>query len=409
MQRHSKNMQKKDLHKYEVPDKPGVYTFLEKNKILYIGKATSLRDRTRSYFNDDLIVSRGPRLVDMVTKADELKWEETDSVLEALILESLQIKKNQPFYNVKEKDDKSYLYVVVTNEMWPRILPVRGKDLGTTFSMDIVKRKYGPFTSGPSLRKALEIIRKIFPFYDTKSPVLRESKHQGAHLEFNRQIGRYPRDISHTEYLRNIKHVELFLSAKKKQIIPELEREMKRAAKEERFEDAERHKRQIFSLTHIQDVSLIKDDLRRIHGVRVEGYDVAHTSGQDTVGVMTVVVDGEIEKSQYRKFIIKEHGNNDVGSLSELLERRFSHPEWEYPKVIVVDGGVAQKNTALKVLDKLGLQIAVVAVTKDEHHRAKRILGLPGVSIPEGDIILANAEAHRYSLSFHRSRRDSIG
>lgn len=401
-------MQKKDLHKFELPDKPGVYTFLEKKKILYIGKATSLKDRVRSYFNDDLIVSRGPRLVDMVTKADAIKWEETDSVLEALILESLQIKKHQPFYNVKDRDDKSYIYVVVTNEPWPRILLVRGKDLGTTFSMDVVKARYGPFTSGPMLRKALEIIRKIFPFYDTKSVVTRDTKHQASHLEFNRQIGRYPRDISHTDYIRNIKHVELFLSAKKKQIIPELEREMKKAAKTERFEDAERFKRQIFSLTHIQDVSLINDDLRRVHGVRVEGYDVAHTSGKETVGVMTVVLDGEVEKEQYRKFIIKEHGNNDVGSLTELLERRFSHPEWEYPKVMVIDGGVAQKNAALKVLDTLGLQIAVVAVTKDEYHRPKKILGLPGVSVPEGDIILANAEAHRYSLSFHRKRRDNL-
>tara|TARA_B100000508_G_scaffold60333_1_gene47181 strand:- start:216742 stop:217953 length:1212 start_codon:yes stop_codon:yes gene_type:complete len=401
-------MQRKDLNNFDLPDKPGVYTFLEKKKILYIGKATSLRDRVRSYFNDDVISSRGPRIVDMVTKADEVLYEETDSVLEALILESLKIKKHQPFYNVKEKDDKSYLYAVVTKEEWPRVLAVRGKDLGTTFKLDLVKNKYGPFTSGPSLKKALDIIRKIFPFYDTKNAVTRESKHQGAHLEFNRQIGRYPRDVSHTEYVRNIRHIELFLSGKKKIILKELEKEMKKAAKEERFEDAQRHKRQMFSLTHIQDVSLIKNDLRRVHGVRVEGYDVAHTSGQDTVGVMTIVVDGEVEKKNYRKFLIKEHGNNDVGSLTELLERRFGHPEWEYPKVIVVDGGVAQKNAALKVLDRLGLQIPVVAVTKDEYHRPKKIIGLPGVSTPEGDIILANAEAHRYSISFHRSRRDNL-
>lgn len=400
-------MQRKDLHKFDLPDTPGVYTFLEKKKILYIGKATSLKDRVRSYFNDDVIASRGPRIVDMVTKADEVVYEETDSVLEALILESLKIKKHQPFYNVKEKDDKSYLYAVVTNEEWPRVLVVRGKDIGTTFDVKNIKKQFGPFTSGPMLRKALDIIRKIFPFYDTKHKVTTSSKSQKAHVEFNRQIRRYPRNISSEEYLRNIRHVDLFLSGKKKVILSELERDMKKAAKEERFEDAEYIKRQLFSLTHIQDVSLIKDDLRRVHGVRVEGYDVAHTSGKDTVGVMTVVLDGEIDKQNYRKFIIKEHGNNDVGSLTELLERRLAHAEWEYPRVIVVDGGTAQKNAALKVLDKLGLQIAVVAVTKDEYHRPKKIVGLPGVSVPEGDIILANAEAHRYSLSFHRSRRDT--
>lgn len=401
-------MQKKDLDKFKLPDTPGVYTFLEKGKILYIGKATSLRDRVRSYFNDDVIASRGPRIVDMVTKADEIIWEETDSVLEALILESLYIKKHQPFYNVKEKDDKSYLYAVITNEEWPRVLVVRGKDIGTTFDAKNIKKQFGPFTSGPMLRKALEIIRKIFPFYDTRHKITVVSKSQKAHLEFNRQIRRYPRNISLEEYLRNIRHVDLFLSGKKKLIISLLEKDMKRAAKEERFEDAEYIKRQLFSLTHIQDVSLIKDDLRRVHGIRVEGYDIAHTSGKETVGVMTVVVDGELEKQHYRKFIIREHGNNDVGALTELLERRFSHPEWEYPRVLVIDGGVAQKNAALKILDKLGIQIAVVAVTKDEYHRPKRIIGLKGVSIPEGDIILANAEAHRYALSFHRRRRDSL-
>lgn len=400
-------MERKDLHNYDLPDKPGVYTFLEGEDILYIGKATSLKDRVASYFNNDIIQSRGPRIVDMVTKADNLKWEETDSVLEALILESLKIKKEQPFYNARDKDDKSYLYAIITDEDWPRILLVRGKEIGTIFDTKLIRQKFGPYTSGPSLRKALEIIRKIFPFYDTKSPVTKKSKHQNAHLEFNRQIKRYPRDISHDEYLKNIRHIGLFLSGKKKQILTELEKEMKKAAKEERFEDAEYIKRQVFSLTHIKDISLISDDLRRTHGMRIEAYDIAHTSGQDTVGVMTVVKDGEPEKKEYRKFIVREHTNNDTGSLKEVLERRFSHPEWEYPKVLVVDGGITQRNAAKKVLEKLGLQIPIISVTKDEYHRPKKITGMKDIALPEQDIILANAEAHRYALSFHRSKRDA--
>lgn len=400
-------MERKDLHKYKLPDQPGVYTFLQGKDILYIGKATSLKDRVASYFNNDVIQSRGPRIVDMVTKADNLRWEETDSVLEALILESLKIKKEQPFYNARDKDDKSYLYAVITNEEWPRILLVRGKEIGSTFNVDLIQEKFGPYTSGPSLRKALNIIRKIFPFYDTKNPITNESKHQKAHLEFNRQIKRYPRDISHEEYVKNIRHIKLFLSGKKKQILSELEKEMKKAAKEERFEDAEYIKRQVFSLTHIKDISLISDELRRTHGMRIEAYDVAHTSGQHTVGVMTVVKDGEPERKEYRKFIIREHANNDTGSLKEVLERRFSHPEWEYPRVIVVDGSVAQRNAAKKVLESLGLRIPIVSVTKDEYHRPKTISGLKDIPLPEQDIILANAEAHRYAISFHRSKRDS--
>lgn len=401
-------MQKTDLKKFDLPDRPGVYTFLDGKEVLYVGKATSLKDRVRSYFNDDVIASRGPRIVDMVTRANNLAWEETDSVLEALILESLTIKKLQPFYNAREKDDKSYLYTIITNEAWPRVLLVRAKELGTIFDTALVDTMFGPFTSGPSLRKALEIIRKIFPFYDTKQPVLSGSKHQKTHLEFNRQIKRYPREIPHEEYLRNIRHIKLFLSGKKKQILSELEKDMKKAAKEERFEDAGRIKDQLFALTHIRDISLISDELRRTHGVRIEAYDIAHTSGQDTVGVMTVIVDGEPEKKSYRKFIIKEYGNNDVGALTEVLERRLSHPEWEYPKVIVVDGGVTQRNAAKKVLSTYGLMIPIVSVTKDEYHRPKKITGHTGLPVPEQDILLANAEAHRYALSFHRTKRGNI-
>ena len=401
-------MERKDLHKYDLPDVPGVYTFLHDDKILYIGKATSLKDRVASYFNNDVIQSRGPRIVDMVTRANALTWEETESVLEALILESLKIKKEQPFYNARDKDDKSYLYAVITKEEWPRVLLVRGKDLGTTFDPQLIKQQFGPFTSGPSLKRALEIIQKIFPFYDTKSPVQRDSKHVQANIEFNRQIERYPRNIDHETYLMHIRHVQLFLSGKKKQIIKELEKAMKDAARDENFEAAERIKRQLFSLTHIQDVALIKDEFRRTHGVRIEAYDVAHTSGKDVVGVMTVVVDGELEKSAYRKFIIREEKNDDIASLKELLRRRFSHAEWEYPKVIVVDGGVTQRNAATKILEEMELSIPIVSVTKDEYHRPKKISGMPNISIPEMDIILANAEAHRYALSFHRKRRDTL-
>lgn len=400
-------MERTNLNKHNLPDAPGVYYFKEGKTILYIGKATSLKDRVASYFNNDVIASRGPRIVDMVTKATDLAWEETDSVLEALILEALEIKKHQPAYNVKEKDDKSYVYTIITNEEWPRVLIIRGKEIGTSFDPALIKYQYGPFPSTVSLRKALSIIRKIFPFYDTKRPISDTSKHQKANLEFNRQIERYPRGIAHDEYLRNIRHIHLFLSGKKKQLLQELERLMKKLAKEEKFEEAERVKQQVFALGHIQDVSLIREDLRRTHGKRIEAYDIAHTSGAETVGVMVVLEDGELQKDQFRKFIIREHNNNDTGSLTELLERRFAHPEWPYPKVMVIDGGVGQKRAAEKVLESLGLQIPIIAIVKDEYHKPRKILGREYLTlVPEADVILANATAHTQAVAFHRKRRD---
>ena len=117
------------LKKLELPENPGVYIFRDYQKRpLYIGRATSLRDRTKSYFSNDLIETRGPRIVDMVTKAKSVTWEQTDSVLEAIILESALIKKYQPHYNVDERDDKSSYYVVVTDEAWPRVFLTRARD-----------------------------------------------------------------------------------------------------------------------------------------------------------------------------------------------------------------------------------------------------------------------------------------
>src|SRR3989344_4549655 len=122
-------MQRSDLKKYKLPDSPGVYLFKKVRKILYIGKATSLCDRVRSYFTSDLAAGRGDRIVGMIAEAASLSWQETDSVLEALILEANLIKKRQPPYNVDEKDNKSWNYVVITKEDFPRVLIIRGREL----------------------------------------------------------------------------------------------------------------------------------------------------------------------------------------------------------------------------------------------------------------------------------------
>jgi len=122
-------MKKSDLKKYKLPHNPGVYFFLKGKDILYIGKATSLGDRVKSYFGKDLINTRGPMILDMVVQTTKIKYEETDSVLEALILESNLIKKYQPKYNVKEKDNKSFNYVCITKDIIPKVLIIRGRNL----------------------------------------------------------------------------------------------------------------------------------------------------------------------------------------------------------------------------------------------------------------------------------------
>ena len=412
--RHTADMQRKELAKYNIPDSPGVYFFLgSKKEILYIGKATSLRDRLRSYFSSDLIAGRGPRIVKMVEDAQGLKWEETDSMLEALILEAKLIKKHQPPFNVREKDNKSFNYLVITHEAFPRVLVVRGRELELKWKDEDIKELFGPFPQGGQLREALKIVRKIFPYRDKCAPCAETGKSKPC---FNRQIGLCPGvcsgEVSARSYAQTIRHISLLFSGKKHALVEKLEKEMGNLAKKEMYEEAATARRQVHALTHIRDISLIRRDSMRDEvprGMRVEGYDVAHTSGTQSVGVMTVILDGEREAGSYRTFNIRHLGNNDVGSLTQLLKRRFAHPEWPYPRLLVVDGGKGQLNAAKKTLKAFGIEIPVVAVVKDEYHKPREILGDESSAKQyEREILLANAEAHRFSLARHRRKRDKV-
>ena len=315
-------MKKEELKKLKIADRPGVYIFRKGKNICYVGKATSLRNRVRSYFGKDLIATRGPLLVDMVFQADKVECRSTESVLEALILEAELIRKYKPWYNTKEKDDKSFNYVGITKERTPRVITVRGKELkeqenfsrltlprvrgGTYATRNFLVpfvRIFGPFPHGPQLREAMKIIRRIFPYLDNQSK-------QG--YKFYEQIGLAP-DVSTKEgvelYKKNIKNLKLFFEGKKKRILKNLEKDMKKYAKAREFEKAGEMKRQIFALKHINDVALLQGEsslpgrpLLGEGGVRIESYDIAHMSGRNMVGVMTVVENGEAQKSEYRKF-----------------------------------------------------------------------------------------------------------
>ena len=405
-------MGKQDLKKKHLPDTQGVYMFIgAQKKILYIGKATSLRSRVRSYFDKDIKDKRGQHIATMVEQAKGVDFIETDSVLEALILEASLIKKHGPHYNTKEKDDKSFNYIVITKEDFPRVLIVRGREL---FGSKVSKLKYeikytfGPFPQGTVLKDALKIVRKIFQFRDKCTPVSGRSC-------FNRQIKLCPGvcsgEISKKEYAKVVQNIRLFLDGKKGQIVKKLEREMRIAAKKLEFEKANKIKKTIFALKHIQDVALIKETLHTVNdNFRIEAIDVAHISGKFVVGVMTVVEDGEVKKSDYRKFKIKSfEGVNDTKALKEILERRLAHPEWQLPKLFVVDGGKAQKNTAEKVLKEAGVIIPVVGVVKDERHKPKNIIGKRVlVEKHEKEILLANYEAHRFAIKYHRLLRQKL-
>jgi excinuclease UvrABC nuclease subunit len=418
-------MEFQDFQKKKLPGHPGVYYFLGKRKeILYIGKATSLRSRVRSYFDIDIHEKRSTLIANMVRDAKSIAWTETPSVLEALILEVNLIRTHKPRYNTISKDDKSFNHLIITDEEFPRVLVIRGKDIDYSKGNPryterngnevVCQYVFGPFPQGQLFREALQLVRKLFKFYDEKAKVTpKASRLAKGTLDFNRQIGLYPDGVTKAEYARTIRHIRYFFEGKKEAVIKDLERDMMRHAKREEFEQASILKKRVFALRHIQDVSLMKDDFR-VHkddkGIRIEAYDVAHMGGKDMVGVMTVVEGRETAPGDYRKFIIRDcEGSNDPKALREVLTRRFNHPEWKFPDLIVVDGSTAQKNAAERVLRQRDLLIPVVGVVKDEKHRPKRIIG-PQKLIEEHErsIILANGESHRFAITFHRTKRKLV-
>ncbi len=401
-------MQKNELIRYELPDSPGVYLFWKGEELLYVGKATSLKDRTKSYFTHDLIQARGERIRGMIESATTLTWNATDSVLEALILEANLIKKHQPPFNILEKDNKSYNYLVITKEQYPRVLVLRGRELFQQWNDKDIKHLFGPFPQGGSLKEALKLVRKIFPYRDMCTP-------ESGKPCFNRQLGLCPGvcegATTTEEYAVMIKNIVTLFSGRKKTLVRQLEKEMKVYAKQERFEEAACRSRQVHALTHIHDVALIRGDAFSsrggdTRGIRIESYDIAHTAGMETVGVMTVLEDGEIKKSDYRMFKVRGVGNNDTKALAQVFERRLTHQEWPMPRLVVVDGGKGQLHAIKRVMSSVGIDIPAVAVVKDERHRPRDVIGDRAFRAShQKEILHANAEAHRFAQRFHDIRR----
>ena len=266
------------------------------------------------------------------------------------------------------------------------------------------------------------MVRRFSPFRDKCIPCrdqprkksLYSNSRELAHKEykpcFNRQIGLCPGvcsgEVSEQEYGRTIRNIRELFSGNFHGLKRRLASEMKAASEGERYEKAEQLRRQIHALQHIRDVSLIKNEtVSAGGGVRIEAFDVAHTSGQETVAVMTVVHSGEMIKAAYRKFKIHSASNDDIGALKEALSRRLNHSEWPLPRVFVVDGGKGQMNGAKKVLQQAGVEVPVVGVVKNQFHKPERLIGdKRAIEAYEKDILLANNQTHRFGITFHRKR-----
>lgn len=418
----------------ELPDSPGVYLYKDTaGHIIYVGKASILKRRVRSYFTKKHADIKTPILVKNISSVD---WIVTESEVEALFLEAELIKRYKPLYNVRDKDDKNFVYVKVTvQEDFPRVTVVRRP-------ADDKAKYYGPFVSTTMVREALRYLRRIFPYFSDSRMV------QSSALEH--QIGVAPKpDISREDYRTNIRRLNLVLEGKSTKLVQELEKSMSQAAKNKRYEEAASLRDQYLALKALSRKSIFGSQeefditmdqaltgLAERLGLsqlprRIECYDISNFQGGDAVSSMVVFVNGAPAQREYRKFKMRSKGPNDFAMMAETMRRRFSgrHTDWATPQLIIIDGGKGQLAAATAVLDELHIPVPAVGLAKrheeivqrreDIAPQAKveptelredgefRIIALSHKSKTLQLLQRIRDEAHRFAVTYHTSVRDA--
>ena len=358
-----------------LPREPGVYFHKSKNgEIIYVGKAAILRNRVRQYFQKSRPFD--PKTEALVSEIYDTEWITVETELDALFLESEMIKRYKPRYNILLRDDKSQLYIrIPMKEKYPAVTYTRGP-------LDDGAEYFGPYYNGWAIRKALKYLRKAFP-YSTH-----EVMPKRVCLQYHLGLcpGVEEEKLSEQEYKACLKKLILYLKGKKKQVIAEIEKEMKAAAKRHDFEAAATLRNQLNDLKALQKqiifsdkefMDLSKDQalsgLTRLLGLnavpkRIEGYDISHMQGTNNVASMVVATNGLADKAQYRKFKMRIPGNNDFAHMHETMSRRFSgrHKDWPQPDLLLIDGGKGQLSSALTALEEQGVTIPAIGLAKRE-------------------------------------------
>ena len=373
------------------PPTPGIYMFLDaKKRVLYVGRAVSLKKRILNYFQKKL---PDPRIKEMVSLARDIKYEKTENLLDAIVLEANLIKKYWPKYNVKDRDDRSFVYFIIPKGDFSRPIIARGKELER---FPKTAKIFGPYQALHLIKAALKIIRRIFPYSTCKVGSGKPC--------FDYQIGLCPGAcvgaISKEDYRRNIDNIILLLKGDKKGLMKKLKKENPDQAR---------------ALEHIQDVTLITydklltTDYKQIY--RVEGYDVSHLTGKETYGSMVVFTNSEADKKEYRLFKIKNAPpNDDLRALEEMILRRFKHNEWPRPNLILIDGGRPQISFISKTLRNKNINIPLVGISKFGGDELIFPLGMKKttrelIENMKNVLLKVREEAHRFALKSSRRKR----
>jgi excinuclease ABC subunit C len=360
-------------------NRSGVYVFKDKNgKSIYIGRALNLKNRVKDYLN-----SSDQKSIRLLEEAKTITYKTTHNLLLAIILEANLIKKYQPKYNIRGKDNRSFVYIVIPKNKWSYPFISRERELSKYEPLNAFI--FGPVKSFGLAKNLLLVLRKIYPWSNCRF--------NSGKPCFYYQIGLCPGKclglIDASQYQKNINKIIEILKGKSRKLL------------------------------NIDDTILItKEPINNklFNNSRIEAYDISHFAGKETVGAMVVYQKNDFDKSQYRLFKIKTaRPNDDISALSEILARRLKHKEWQYPDLILVDGGKTQVAAVRKILMDNKIVIPIVGITKFRNDRLvfskmkKSLKDLILLSFNELQKI--RDEAHRFANSYRKKllRKSLIG
>ncbi len=394
------------------PDGPGVYFMKDASgRVIYIGKAASLKKRLRSYF-----VQRPDALKTqvMMGRVRSITYEVSRSEYEAVLREAELIKFYQPLFNVIQKDDKSFPYIKITQEDFPRV------SIGRRRRNETGADYFGPYTDATGLRQAVKILRKIFPFCTCRRFPKKVCLHHHIGLCPAPCAGK----ISKRAYRERIRRLEDFLASRDEELIIGLSRRMQKLVRRERFEEAVRVRDQLEALGLLISLKprrgsapALDEDFRAL-GLkrlprRIEAFDISNLHGRESVGSMVAFTDGEPDKDNYRRFRIRSvSGIDDYAMMREIVRRRYTRLKEEgarLPDLVLIDGGLGHLEAAAGVLKSLGLGIPIIAIAKKEELIYTKSNNVP-VRLRSGSPLLrlvqrVRDEAHRFALKYHRLLR----
>jgi excinuclease ABC subunit C len=417
----------------EFPQSPGVYLMKDRaGRVIYIGKAKNLRARASSYFLKAAADER--RTAELVKEIYDIDFIACDSEVDAVLAESRLIKDIQPRFNSDLKDDKTFPYLeITTREDYPRIEVTREpKSSGT--------KLYGPFTSAGSLRGAVQALQKIFKFR-TCSLDIEEADERWRWFRpcllasINQCTAPCNLRIGKEDYRRDIQRLRMFLDGHKSKLLEEMRAEMADAAKQLQFERAARLRDEVRMLETLDQRGDLEEDaqpevfyidpkkglagLKKVLKLQkmprtIEGVDIAHLGGGETVASLVQFIDGLPFKPGYKRYKIRGvAGVDDFKSIHEVVARRFQrlHEETEvFPDILLIDGGKGQLHAGMAAFAELGIEPpTVISLAKREEE-----VYLPGESEPlrlsRSSFALrllqyVRDEAHRFAQHYHHILR----